>query len=304
MSHGYGFGKIILFGEHFVVYGLPAIVSAINRTIEVTLEKSSSWQLIDNTTKFPGVQELTWDLCKESTLSVFKYFGVPGPVKIIVHGDLPLPNSGIGSSAANLVALARAINSFFDLGASKEDINRAAYEGEKEIHGSPSGIDNTAATYGGTFWFEKREENNLVEKINLVKKPEIILVESGVPTETRRVIYDLKKFINKNREYAKEIFDEYKNIVQSAKTALISNDLKTVGNLMYKNHELLKKLNLSCQKLDSIIEIARESGALGAKLTGTGRGGLAIILAPEKPIQKNVLSILSQKKLAFFSAQT
>ena len=310
MKHGHGFGKTILFGEHFVVYGLPAIVSAIDRKILVTIKASQSWEFVDNTVKFPGVQDLTWDLCKNPILRVFKYFNISGPVKITIHGDLPIPNSGIGSSAATLVALARAINTFFNLRANDEDINLAAYEGEKEIHGNPSGIDNTASTYGDTFWFEKRsglnppaESNNLIEKINLTKPTEILLVESGVPTDTKTVICDLKKFMDKNREYTRDIFDEYKSLAHQAKQALVTYDLKTVGNLMYKNHELLQKLHLSCPKLDEIIEISRESGALGAKLTGTGRGGLAVILTPGKNLQTRVSRILERKNFAILKAK-
>ena len=159
MAQGSGFGKTILFGEHFVVYGLPAIVAALNNKSIATIEKidKKSHEFIDKQPTFTGCPNLTWNTCKAPIIKVLNYLEIKDSLRITLSGNLPLAHSGIGSSAANLVSIVRELNKEYSLGLQDTEINRAAYEGEKVVHGNPSGIDNTVATYGGLFLFQRNE---------------------------------------------------------------------------------------------------------------------------------------------------
>jgi len=291
---GKAFGKTILFGEHFVVYGLPAIVSAIDNTIQVDVKTSDKYTIIDKTIKFPGLPTITWAMTEKPVMRLLNHLKIDQPLTITIHGNLPIAHGGLGTSAAMLVALARALSNYFDLNLTDEEVNKAAFEGEKEFHGTPSGIDNTASTYGGTFWFEKREPQNIIKPIRIKKPIEIVLVESGVSTNTKKVVHDVKIFRENNYKKSEEIFENYKSLVIQARKALEEHDLKKVGLLMTENHNLLQKLTVSCEELDNITKLALDAGALGAKLTGTGRGGLAVILTPGKELQEEVANTLQK----------
>lgn len=281
LAHSYG--KIILLGEHFVVHGKPAIACALNDQITVTVEpaENNKFMLIDNSKRFPHVPPLTWEICRPAMGKILKLLNINTPLKITLGGKLIIPHTGIGSSAAHLVGLTKALSNAFELDLSNEEINKIAFEGEKVIHGNPSGIDNTAATYGGAFWFQKKSEptnKTILEKITLQKPIKIMLIESGQKASTKEVINALGALKQQQPTFVKEIFDEYHTLAQQGYSALTTHDLKKLGKLMNKNHELLQHLTLSCEALDKAIEIACDAGALGAKLTGTGRGGLAIAL--------------------------
>ncbi|MCK4499112.1 mevalonate kinase [Candidatus Babeliales bacterium] len=295
MSAGYSFGKIILFGEHFVVYGLPAIVSAINKQAEIVVERKKEFphELIDATKRFRGVPILTWQICHKPIEAVLKHLNIATPLRITLGGDLPIANSGIGSSAAHLVGLARALSEEFGLKLSDEQVNQTAFIGEKEIHGTPSGIDNTAATYGGLFLFKRNSSGkNLIKPIESRKPILIVIVESGVDTNTKQVVRAVRELKEKEPEKVGDLFNRYESLIQQAHEALEKNDLVLAGNLMNENHKLLQELTVSCPELDRMVEIARNAGALGAKLTGTGRGGLMVALTSGKDVQEKVADAL------------
>jgi mevalonate kinase len=153
MGEGSGYGKVILFNEHFVVYEIPAIASAIGSKTIAVVEPSqeSGWSILDDRPATPGYKEEKLDHQRDSIERILKVVGVNPeitPIKINFKGDLKAA-SGVGASAASCAALARALSDQFQLEFSDEKINEIAYEGEKGYHGNPSGIDNTAATYGG-----------------------------------------------------------------------------------------------------------------------------------------------------------
>ena len=157
MGQGSGYGKTILFGEHFVVYGLPALASAIGSKTDATVAKKpgKGYELHDNRPEVPGYKLKKLDEQKVSIKNVLDFMSVnldKEALDITLAGDLVCA-SGVGASAASCVSLARAINDEYNLGWDDNKINEAAYEGEKGYHGTPSGIDNTASTFGGLVYY-------------------------------------------------------------------------------------------------------------------------------------------------------
>ncbi len=300
MSSGYGYGKVILFGEHFVVYGLPAIVSAIgSRTIAYVQKLTShGLQLIDDRLEVPGYKKDKkgeQDVSIKNILNYCKIDPKKYGIKIRFGGDL-VAASGIGASAASCAALSRALNQEFCLGFNDEKINSSAFEGEKGYHGNPSGIDNTAATYGGLIWFKRNFNGtpNLIEKLNMKDPVNIVIANTGLTASTANVVADVRKQKDKEPKKFEEIFSEYFDIVAKARKALIENQLDEIGDLMNENQNILRKINVSSPELEKMIKIALDYGALGAKLTGTGRGGNMFALTPDKELQETISNIFEK----------
>lgn len=294
IGHGHGYGKTILFGEHFVVYGLPAIVAALGGKTEATVQRLESsektFELIDNRPKYPHFAYRLKNEYHQLIKNILQFAGIKQALKITLSGDLTVCSGGIGASAACATAIARAVNDCFDLQWDDEIINQVAYHGEKVIHGNPSGIDNTAAVFGGVFSFTRDVQNKQhgVKKLIFKRPVEIVLADSGMVNNTKEVVALVKKITQKNPVFAKKLFQNFATLFSDAQDSLQSFDLKTLGILMNKNHELLQKLNISCKKLDEMVVISRDVGALGAKLTGTGKGGLMLALTPGKELQDTV----------------
>ncbi len=303
MGEGRGFGKTILFGEHFVVYGLPAIASALGSTTTAKVEKADvqGYELIDNRPETPGYKERKKKEYEKLIENVINFMGVKEGIRITLGGKL-VAASGVGASAACAASLARAINDEFQMNWDDDKINEAAYEGEKGPHGTPSGIDNTAAVFGGLLRFKKNLEGgpNTIEKMQIREPVEIVLADSGKTSSTKEVVDDVRKLKEEKPDEINPVFEEYKSLAEEARKALIEFDLQKVGQLMNKNHGLLQKITVSNSELDEMVGIARDNGALGAKLTGTGRGGLMQALTPGKELQKKVAKALEEKGYAVF----
>lgn len=295
---GFGYGKTIIFGEHFVVYGVPALASAIgdSTTCIVESEDGEGYELNDDRPEVAGYKEKKFDEQKTSIKNVLNFMEVnldKKALKITLGGSLVCA-SGVGASAASCVALARAINDEFKLGWDDTQINAAAYEGEKGYHGTPSGIDNTASTFGGLVYFIKNLKGgpNTIETIKLKKPFELVIASSGMTANTSVVVADVRKKKDENPEWFKEIIQEYQKVVKDGREVLENMQLERVGRLMDKNHELLQKITVSHDVLDKMVKIARDNGALGAKMTGTGRGGNMIALTPGSELQNKVYNAL------------
>ncbi len=298
---GEGYGKTILFGEHFVVYGLPAIAAAIGAKTIAKVERvdKPGVKLIDDRPQTPGYKKEKIKEQRESINRILTFCGIDlhdKGVKISLGGDL-VAASGIGASAASCVALARALNHEFNLRYGDEKINEAAYEGEKGYHGTPSGIDNTVATFGGIIWFQKRsgQAQNVIEKIKIEEPIPIVIGNTGLTSSTSKVISEVRGLKEKNPQRFEEILQSYQQLVTAARESLIKRDLRKIGELMNGNQSLLREIQVSCKELDELIETSLDNGAYGAKLTGTGRGGLMIALTPTNEIQKNVTNAIAEK---------
>lgn len=307
-SKNIGFGKLILFGEHFVVYKVPALVAAVKAATECSVELSSKcsetedgkWStgliVEDNRPAVPGYKRKKRDEMLEATQLVLKHFKVDTNqqgVKIKLGGDL-CAVSGIGASASNAVSLSRALASALGLELSDEEINRAGYEGEKGYHGTPSGIDNTAATYGGVLSF-CRTDGDPVFKIKKLPSPcRIVYASTGITSSTTKVVGDVREKKEKDPEWFDNLMKQYVALYEEADKALEAGDWKTVGKLADDNHKLLQDLTVSCKELDDLVDAARKAGAAGAKMAGTGRGGLMWAICLDEKSQDEVFKVLSE----------
>jgi mevalonate kinase len=297
-GEGIGFGKVILFNEHFVVYGVPAIVSAIGK---YTIARASPFEipelkLDDNRLATPGYKEEKLEQQKVAINNIIKKMNIDFSkegLTIELSGNLHA-SSGIGASAASCVAMVRALSEFYNLELTDDEINDIAYEGEKGYHGTPSGVDNTASTFGGLIWFEKTSPN-IIEKISLPSQVEIVMGNTGKVTDTNAAVEGVKDRRNKNPDKYKEIFDRAENIAYLAKRAFQEEDYREIGKLMNENHKLLQQIEVSSKELDFLVGVARDHGAIGAKLTGGGLGGNMIALTPGRGLQDEVANAIEKE---------
>jgi mevalonate kinase len=301
LGTGKGFGKTILFGEHFVVYGLAAIASALGTytTAAVKVVDGKSWIVDDQRPATPGYKKKKYDEAMQSIENLIKHLNIDTEkqkLEITFAGDL-FAASGVGASAAQCTSLARALNDTFNLNLDDEKINEAAYEGEKAYHGTPSGIDNTASTYGGLIWFIKNLDGgkNTMDLLQSPKKMPLVIANSGITASTTEVVADVRHLKEENPEKFEKIFSEYKELASNAKKALLNGDIVNVAKLMNQNHKLLQEITVSGEINDKLVNMALNHGAIGAKMTGTGRGGLVIALVESKELQEEVAKIIEKE---------
>jgi len=292
MGKGAGFGKVILFGEHFVVHGVPGIVSAIDSATDAEVKQTGSELVIrDERKAATGYAEEKRLQQIESIERMLKKMGLDPkmPLNIWVGGTLP-GFSGLGASAASSVAIARAIAEELSLNLSDEEVNQIAYEAEKAYAGNPSGIDNTAATYGGLMWFKKNLTGGSasVEKLSIRKPVEIVIGSTGKVANTKAMVTGVAERKNKHPEKYNQIFEQAENLTYAGRKALEGYDLEKVGELMNENHRLLQEIEVSSSELDLLVDTSRKNSAFGAKLTGGGGGGCMVALTPGKELQEKV----------------
>ena len=308
MGRGSGFGKVILFGEHFVVHGLPGIVSAIDLTVDVEVKRvGEGIHVRDERKGARGYAERKRTQQKESIERMLKIMGIDleeASLEIWLGGNLP-GFSGIGASAASSVAIARAIAEEFEMNLSDERINEIAYEAEKAYAGTPSGIDNTAATYGGLIWFRKNLSGgpNTFERLNIKESVEIIIGNTGVVADTKEMVAGVAERKKKNPEKYDPLFNQAESLALQARKALENFNLRKIGRLMNENHGLLQEIEVSCKELDYLTNLALEHGAFGAKLTGGGGGGCMIALTPGKELQEAVATAMEKEEFKVLKAK-
>ena len=299
MAKGSGFGKTILIGDQFVLDEVPAIVSSIPFETVATVERTQGegWVLEDNRIEVPGYKDKKKEQQARSIdriLEVMKIDVRKTPLKITYDGTL-LAGSGVGASAASCVSLARALDAEFKLGYSIEEINHVAWQGEFPYHGIASGVDNTASTYGGLIFFLIRDGQQHFDRVRTPRPFEIVLANSGITANTAL----LDEFIDKQKKSDPKLFASRLKLiadqVREMRQALEAGDLDAVGRIMTSNHEVLISLDMSHEILDYLCKVALEKGALGAKVTGGGRGGYMVALTPGKDLQDAVASAFDKE---------
>ncbi|MFH1520415.1 MAG: mevalonate kinase [Candidatus Micrarchaeota archaeon] len=276
MARGIGRGKTILFGEHFVVHGAPAIAGGISNSAIVDVVEAKENKII---TELKVVEELS----VAGISAVLKSMGMKKKYQVRLSGDLPT-YGGLGSSAAFCVALVKAFAKEKKVRLKNDIVNQHAYDGEMAFHGNPSGVDNTVATYGGIV--EYRRGKTMAESqfdfIRMRAPLDIVITFSGKYSETTKMIERVQKFKDNDKREFSQLMDEYIDLEINAKKAIEEGDLEEVGRLMNTNQRLLSEIGVSNEKNDEINEIAMVDGALGTKVTGGGGGGCCIALARDE----------------------
>jgi len=301
MGKGSGYGKVILFGEHFVVHGVPGIVSAIDSSTDAIVSKAKEGLTVkDDRKTAKGYSEEKRLQQIESIERMLMAMGLDSktPLDIWIGGSLP-GFSGLGASAASSVAIARAIDEEFGLNLSNDRINQIAYEAEIAYAGNPSGIDNTAATYGGLMWFKKNPAGgqDLVERLKVQTPVEIVICSTGIVANTKAMVEGVAERKKANPTKYDPLFSQAEALSVAGRSALEAGNLVEVGELMNENHRILQEIGVSCVELDRLVDVARKQGAIGAKLTGGGGGGCMVALTPGKDLQEKVANIFRAEGL-------
>jgi mevalonate kinase len=292
MGKGSGYGKVILFGEHFVVHGVPGIVSAIDSSTDAEVKKAAKGiNVRDERKTAKGYSEEKRLQQLESIERMLKAMGIDPKIALDIWVGGTLPGfSGLGASAASSVAIARAIAQELGMKISNQKINQVAYEAEKAYAGNPSGIDNTAASYGGLMWFKKNMGGgpDKVEHLSIQEPVEIVIGSTGKVANTKAMVEGVAERKKANPQKYNPLFKRAEEIAFEGKKALVAGDFKKVGEIMNENHALLQEIEVSSKELNLLVDIARKQGALGAKLTGGGGGGCMTALTPGKELQEKV----------------
>lgn len=279
-------GKVILFGEHAVVYGRPAIavpVSGVEATAIV--EDASPGQGITVIALDLGrcfrVDEAPSDdplrLIVELTL---RRLGIESPpaLTIALRSTIPIAR-GLGSGAAISTAIVKALSQHLGVTLPPSEISALVYEVEKIYHGTPSGIDNTVIAFESPVFFIKGRP---IQTFTMGQPFSLVIGDTGISSPTRDVVLDVRKAWERNRAYYETLFDRIGKVTEEGRKAIEEGDLMRVGRLMDENHSLLVEMGVSCAELDELVEAARKAGALGAKLSGAGRGGnMVALVEPE-----------------------
>jgi len=314
LGRTHAYGKLILLGEHFVVYHQPALVGAVacytdceaTITPVVTDATTSSngtaaaaaaagLTVVDHRPAVPNYKVQKAEEGEAAVKLVLDHLKVDYTTKNHVHltfgGDLCCV-SGIGASAAQVVALARALKYELPMPMTEDEINAAGYEGEKGYHGTPSGIDNTAATFGGLLKFQRTEGAPIFGKYKIANPIRIVYASTGITASTTKVVGDVRAKKEADPAWFDGLLQQYIALVEPAEQAVLKNDMDTLGALLNQNHTLLQQLTVSCEELDNLVVAARAAGAVGAKMSGTGRGGLMLALTPTEALQDKVAAAL------------
>lgn len=287
-------GKIILFGEHAVVYGRPAIAVPVH----VVRAKATIIELKDEDdgiilVEAPNINLSTWmadldddhplRLCIQLTLNALKIVE-HSPFKLRITSTIPIA-SGMGSSAAISVSTIRALSQHFDKNIEVEIQSKIAFEVERIHHGTPSGIDNTVVTYGQPVYFRRGEDPQVI----IPGEPMHFLVaNTGIQSQTTQAVGEVRERWIQNENYYEAIFDQISDLSELAKRAITSGQISVVGPLMNQNQVLLEALGVSSSEIEHLVKHAQEAGAFGAKLSGAGQGGNIIVLI--KPDQEKIIT--------------
>ena len=276
--------KAILFGEHAVVHGQPAIAAPLSQLRASVDAHNSAFPLkvsSSNGERPPffwckDESESTDPLARAIELTAGRFAVSSLQGELIIRSDIPIA-SGLGSGAAVSAALARGVAALLARAISAEDLNSIVYEVEKLHHGTPSGIDNTVIVYEKPIYFVKDQS---IEFIKFSTPGTLVLADTGVRSPTRAAVADVRDQLERRPGRTQDLFDQIGALVQQARAAIETGDHGQLGQLMTRNHRLLQALDVSSAQLDLLVEAALRAGAYGAKLSGGGRGGVMIALAP------------------------
>jgi len=282
-------GKVILFGEHFVVYGVKAILCSINKRVTVTAEKIDERKIsinseIGNIVLDPGksISEIN------SPLKPFYYLANKviknqnKGIQINIDSEIPL-GAGLGSSSACCVAGAAAIFRLFGE-ISKEEILKHAIEAEKTIFENTSGADCTVCTYGGIMEYDKKQG---FKKIENEPNFHLVIVNSNIKHSTESMVSKVKQFEIENEEEFTKLCDQESKLVKDVLELLKENNTSKIGEKINQNQEYLEIIGISNNELRKMIKMGQKS-SFGAKITGSGGGGCIFAITNKSNLDKTL----------------
>lgn len=309
--------KVILFGEHFVVYGEPAIVLAIDKRAYAKAEIREDKKLFLRSQNLnlagffdngnfkvekgnPKEAKIKLEPLKCAVEKVLEMTGEKVGLNIEVNSTVPVA-VGLGSSAAVASAVAAAVGALLNVKMSKENVFRIAFEAEKIMHGTPSGVDPAISTFGGILLFQM---DRGFKPIDVKADIPLVIGNTGVERSTRVQVAKVRSLKDKYPQIVEPMMHAGREIVLRAVEALKEGDMETLGELMNINHALLYGLGVSDESLEWLINAARKAGALGAKLTGAGGGGCMIALANTDRLEKVLEAVQRAGGNAFTARKT
>jgi mevalonate kinase len=282
MTIAYASGKVILFGEHAVVYGQPAIAVPVTEVqAQATVEDAPPEQ---------GIRIIARDLHRDyllrdappddplcatvsNTLSHLRQ-SLEQDLTITVSSTIPIA-CGLGSGAAVATAVVRALVQHFDQRLDAKAVSDIVFETEKLHHGTPSGIDNTVIAFEKPVYFVR---DQTLEAFWVHRPFLLAIADTGIASPTKIAVGDVRRAWRADPVKYQEIFEEIGTLTVMARRSIEGGETETLGQLMDANQRLLRLLKVSSPELESLIAAAKQGGALGAKLSGGGRGGNMIAL--------------------------
>jgi mevalonate kinase len=309
-------GKVILFGEHFVVYGKPAVVMAIDKRAYALAEPRKDRRIYISSKNLgisgifvgesfepkKGGREARMKLepIRKAAQKVLNLAERKIGVSIEVRSAIPIA-VGLGSSAAVVTATATAVSKLLSANLSKKDIFRIAYEAERIVHGTPSGIDPTISTYGGTLLFSQDKGFKPLEVKGDIP---LVIGDTGIERSTGEQVAIVRERKKQYPSIVDPIVEAGGKISLQAVKALERGDLQELGKLMNINQALLSAVGVSNEPLERLIYAAQKAGALGAKLTGGGGGGCIIALSQPEKLEQVAEAIERTGGTAFIARKT
>ncbi len=299
---GHACGKVILLGEHAVVYGVPALAVGIDRGAHASAVVAASrpcrllvrgWNITVHEDRVDHDLGRAFRALLETARA---HAPSLGPHHVEVEAALP-PGGGLGCSAAIGVAIARALTPQ----AAPETIQAQAMAWERVFHGNPSGVDAAVAARGGCVLFRRGEA---IEPVRLRGPLQLCVGNTGRASSTKAMVEGVARLRERQPEAVDGTFEAIRALVSSARVALEGGDRVALGRLMDRNQALLGALLLSTPEIETMCDLARHAGALGAKLTGAGGGGCVVALVPSQAIAEAVLEAWKAQGLEGFATSS
>ena len=290
--------KLILCGEHAVVYGRPAIAIPLaslraRATIAPAAPGSGLAIAAPDLGRTWRAADTPDDPLSALALATLARLGANSlDLTVTIHSDIPIA-SGMGSGAAVATAIVRALAAYFGHELTPAQISSLVYESERLLHGTPSGIDNTVVAFEQPIWFQRtkgqtpeiifHEHTNVsVQPSSFILHPSsfiLVIGDTGVRSPTREPVGDVRRRWQNEPAHYDALFDQIGELVVQARAALEAGNIVALGPLLNANHELLQSVGVSSPELDRLVGAALRGGALGAKLSGAGWGGVMLALA-------------------------
>ena len=301
-------GKTILFGEHAVVYGKPAIAAAVDKRVYVKIEKRKDNRTHVNVEEF-GVSGflnlerglIEFDNGEYKKKNILEYVlrsliktNTSDGLEVTINIDIPI-GAGLGSSAAVTVATILSSSIYNNINLTRDEIAKLAHQVEREVQGAASPIDTTLSTHGGVIYLSKDAEEIITLDINT--EIPIIIGYTSKRGNTGKLVESVKLKVEKYPQIMNLILNSMESITNHAHEALVNGDHQKIGELMNINHGLLDSLGVNTEELSKMVYFARKTGALGSKVTGAGGGGSIIAYCPGRV--NEVISCINEFENAF-----